>query len=780
MGGPVGGILEFLLIAVLGVVGLVAAVFLFVKLFGLVWLILGNIFRFIGAEISDAVRLIGTVIAAPIFALLVGLNVIIGRWSAAGHFGRSFGGECRAAGACVYRLLLSNPLKLFGLGGVLEGVEQRVPQAMAEAPGRDKPSKKRVGMFDGYTVVGSLKGGGSGGKLYIAKPDDLKRAALSRRGAGDVEQVVIKVFSQKDGSTLDQILRESRALEAARRLGLVLEHQSDKERFFYVMRYVPGESLGVLTQRMHAACASDGLDAKRLDEALGYVSDLVASLHTYHEGGLWHKDVKPDNIIIDNPGTAHARAHLVDLGLVTPMRSAMTLTTHGTEYFRDPELVRQALRGVKVHQIDGAKFDVYSAGAVLFSVIENSFPAHGGLSQVTKKCPDALKWVIRRAMAEYDNRYPSAAMMLADLDVIRTAENPYTLKPADLPSMKGGPVPEPKIPAPVPPMPANAPRVARAGSPVPTPMGRGARQAPKIALASWWSGRYQVENAGAERGSGVVFKADIGRGIPADHVPTQAEAAATPIPPRREPGDRLPAHEQVKQARERARIRRERAGQRISHRRAAQRNPKGTRAGLTGAVLAFLVLFAAVVGIGMLVWTGNGPSHNQTVVIEHDGETFADVGDDHEFWYDEGAGSLDLDATVLVVSDLASPIDPELEDQLHAGFDALVWHGVRFAGDLVGESVLDSDESIELVAEARQARGALPIDAGTMRERMKRVLKSHDELDAVLWIAARDQRGEGVQYRIVTRSRSGYLPVAANSNVANGMRELFVGNLSDD
>ena len=37
----------------------------------------------------------------------------------------------------------------------------------------------------------------------------------------------------------------------------------------------------------------------------------------------------------------------MDFGLVTPLRSAMTLTTHGTEYFRDPEMVRMALKGVK-------------------------------------------------------------------------------------------------------------------------------------------------------------------------------------------------------------------------------------------------------------------------------------------------------------------------------------------------------------------------------------------------------------------------------------------------
>src|SRR5690606_13930253 len=132
-----------------------------------------------------------------------------------------------------------------------------------------------------------------------------------------------------------------------------------------------------------------------LRTALGYMSDLCRTLSAYHRGGLWHKDVKPDNVIVDGD-----RAHLVDLGLITHMRSAMTLTTHGTEYFRDPELERMALKGVKVNEVEGARFDVYGVGAALYSVIENSFPAHGGLSQLTRRCPEAARWIIRRAMTD--------------------------------------------------------------------------------------------------------------------------------------------------------------------------------------------------------------------------------------------------------------------------------------------------------------------------------------------------------------------------------------------
>jgi serine/threonine protein kinase len=141
------------------------------------------------------------------------------------------------------------------------------------------------------------------------------------------------------------------------------------------------------------------------------------------------------------PPLGDGRAHLVDFGLLTPLRGTMTLTTHGTEYFRDPEMVRMALRGVKVHEVDGARFDVYGAGAVLYAVLENSFPASGGLSPITRACPEALKWVVRRAMTDYARRYPSAAAMLADLRVVQSAARAGTLsslRVTDLPSMRDG------------------------------------------------------------------------------------------------------------------------------------------------------------------------------------------------------------------------------------------------------------------------------------------------------------------------------------------------------
>jgi serine/threonine protein kinase len=123
----------------------------------------------------------------------------------------------------------------------------------------------------------------------------------------------------------------------------------------------------------------------------------------------------------------------------------MTLTTHGTEYYRDPELVRMAMKGVRVHEVSGAKFDLYSAGAVIYSMIEDGFPAQGSLSPINRRCPEALAWIVRRAMADVDRRYDSALQMASDLDVLLAATDPYSVKPAALPSMGDGGTPQSEI-----------------------------------------------------------------------------------------------------------------------------------------------------------------------------------------------------------------------------------------------------------------------------------------------------------------------------------------------
>lgn len=590
--GMLGTVIAVVLMAVAAAI---IFVFILIPVLKLIGKLVSHIARTLVAIVADALRFVGSILVIPVFMLLTVGSVVFGRWSATGHYGRAVSGEIKSAGLSLYRVALGHPLRLIGLGLVIDGFEKRLPQVVAAAPGRDKP-RGRKNQFEGYTIVGSLAGGGSGARLYIAEPDDLKLAAFERRGIDGAHQVVIKAFHLNEGSSLPQIIRENRALDAAKRLGLVLEHDLTEERFYYVMRYVPGDQLTLVSQRAHADSGPEGLNDRHLRKLLGHGRDLLSTLSLYHSGGLWHKDVKPDNIVVDPTG-----AHLVDLGLITPLTSSMTLTTHGTEYFRDPELVRMALRGVKVNEVDGAKFDIYAAAAVLYSMVENSFPAHGGLSQITRRCPESVRWIIRRGMTEYDKRYATMKEMLADLDHVLAARDAFAVKPAELPSMRAGFV-EHAQPA----LDENdaflaSVAAARAATPAPAamhaPFAHAAHAAPahlgsrpRLAVTGWWTGKYRVEDPGA--GS-------------MDQMAQVAQAVMPPPPPLHsaQPHARARnASEQLKSARARAKERRTRAMQRASaHRtRVRGRSRTGINPGAAVAVGVCVGLASIPVALALL------------------------------------------------------------------------------------------------------------------------------------------------------------------------------------
>ena len=447
---------------------------------------LGVVAGLLGAHIGRCAKQFGTGIVGFIGGAVVALlllpvalaRLVVAKPATAREALASSGHEAREALVALYTALVVAPLRLVGLGPVLGHVRTRLPAALGEGGANGGGLRSARADFEGYTVLRELARGGSGARLYVCEPDARTRVRI---GLAD-GFVVIKSFDFDDGTHLAEMLRESRSLDAARKLGLVLDHESSERRFHYVMRFHEGIDLGKFARRLHEIAGPDGLDRERFLLVAALVRDIVATLRDWHAAGLWHKDIKPENAIV-----LDGRATLVDLGLVTPLASHMTLTTHGTEYFRDPEMVRQALRGARVSDVDAARFDVYGAGAVLHFVLEGTFPAHGVLSGFRKPSPECLRWIARRAMADFDHRYANADEMLRDLDRAIAGGDTAAVRPADLPSMRAtgdeppageGRAPEPALPAgrPTLPPPPDARTLGRA----------------RFRVTNWWTGAYEM------------------------------------------------------------------------------------------------------------------------------------------------------------------------------------------------------------------------------------------------------------------------------------------------
>lgn len=193
------------------------------------------------------------------------------------------------------------------------------------------------------------------GVVYLAREEALDRL------------VAIKVL--QDAAAADPQLRERFQREArtaaqlthANIVPLYTTGQSSNVMYF-VMGYVEGESLATRLRR----------EGKLTAEATRRVlSELADALDYAHRCGIVHRDIKPDNILLD---ADTGRAILTDFGIAKRWVTASTLTEAGTVvgtvHYMSPE------QGAGDHGLDG-RSDIYSLGVVGYVMLTGQLPFDG-------------------------------------------------------------------------------------------------------------------------------------------------------------------------------------------------------------------------------------------------------------------------------------------------------------------------------------------------------------------------------------------------------------------
>ena len=167
---------------------------------------------------------------------------------------------------------------------------------------------------------------------------------------------------------------------------------------------------------------------------LDLVRQLASALAHAHEHGVIHRDLKPDNVLVDENG----RAVLVDFGLARREES-MDLTATGsrlgTPRYMSPEQVAGESSTL------GPQSDVFSLGVMAYEILTGR-PPHGGESlkeiyrSIQEKKPPSprretpeisrdLEAVILRCLEKDPRqRYPDAGALLRDLDRVLRGEMP--------------------------------------------------------------------------------------------------------------------------------------------------------------------------------------------------------------------------------------------------------------------------------------------------------------------------------------------------------------------
>ncbi len=207
-------------------------------------------------------------------------------------------------------------------------------------------------LIDGRYEVRERVASGGMATVYLALDRRLERL------------VAVKVMHANLGSDAERqefasrFRREAKASARLTHPGMVrvYDQGTDGDISYLTMEYVDGENLRA---RLHHEATLP------VGEALGIVEAVLDALSAAHRKGLVHRDVKPENVLIDEDG----RPKLADFGLaraVTEVTSTSTGTIMGTVAYLGPELVANGTAD--------SRTDVYATGILLFEALTGRQP----------------------------------------------------------------------------------------------------------------------------------------------------------------------------------------------------------------------------------------------------------------------------------------------------------------------------------------------------------------------------------------------------------------------
>jgi len=241
--------------------------------------------------------------------------------------------------------------------------------------------------------------------LKFVKPELLRDAGFRTRFRNEAETLA--------GLEHDRIVPLYRLLEEEGHLALVL-------------RYIPGSTLA---DRIDAATGPLSMDV-----VLAVARDVLRALGFAHRRGTIHRDIKPQNVLVDPEG----QSFLTDFGIAlgdAVERSTLAGFAIGTPHYMSPEQIRTpqlvAADGL------GVQSDIYSVGVVLYEMLTGTVPfgadlgsehafavqrAHvedppRPLREINPEVPPAVERIVLACLAKQATQRPSSCeALMAELE----------------------------------------------------------------------------------------------------------------------------------------------------------------------------------------------------------------------------------------------------------------------------------------------------------------------------------------------------------------------------
>ena len=258
-----------------------------------------------------------------------------------------------------------------------------------------------------YRIIDTLGEGGMA-NVYLAEDIILQRKVAVK---------ILRLDLQNESQTQARFQREALATSELSHPNIVsvLDVGTDHGLPYMVMEYVDGPDLKDYIRE------NSPLDLREVIQIMDQILSAVALAHKHN---VIHRDLKPQNILIDKIGNIK----IAYFGIAVALnQSSITQTNSvmGSVHYMSPEQTRG---GLVTRQSD-----IYSLGIILYELITGTVPFNGDtpvsialkhaqepIPSIRKKdrsVPQALENVVLKATAKDPrDRYPSAQAMKADLD----------------------------------------------------------------------------------------------------------------------------------------------------------------------------------------------------------------------------------------------------------------------------------------------------------------------------------------------------------------------------
>jgi serine/threonine-protein kinase len=223
-----------------------------------------------------------------------------------------------------------------------------------------------------YKVLEMIGGGGMA-NVYLAHDMILDR---------DVAVKMLRLDFANDEEFIRRFRREAQSATSLAHPSIVSIYDVGEEGdlYFIVMEYVEGQTLKQYIQQNSPI---------QVEETIDIMKQLTSAISHAHQNHIIHRDIKPQNILVDRFGNVK----ITDFGIAMALSATSITQTNsvlGSVHYLSPEQARGGMAN--------RKSDIYSLGIVMFELLTGRLPFSGesavsiALKHLQSETPSVRRW----------------------------------------------------------------------------------------------------------------------------------------------------------------------------------------------------------------------------------------------------------------------------------------------------------------------------------------------------------------------------------------------------